>query len=143
MRKREIGDYLFGNLIWDNELDWWTGNAEINSGQLVDIAIEMADDNYNQISESVRTNFIQIREQETYFRLASASVLLDVYNNIWKEGECIDGEAFIKRIHLESIVFHCDGRISLYYNDGDLFGGHSILVSLSDRGNFIDAVIAG
>jgi hypothetical protein len=44
---------------------------------------------------------------------------------------------------LESIVIYPSGGAEIYYGDGDLFWGHTILVGLTEDLSFRDATIAG
>ncbi|MCU0542188.1 MAG: DUF2262 domain-containing protein [Oscillatoriaceae cyanobacterium Prado104] len=40
---------------------------------------------------------------------------------------------------LESIAISPDGNLQFYYNDGDLFWGHCIAVTMDSSDRFIDA----
>mgnify|MGYP000913203637 FL=1 len=57
--------------------------------------------------------------------------LLDVKNSSWLEENELDltENEFRKRLTLESITVMDLGDIEFWFNDGDLFWGHSILVS--------------
>jgi len=50
---------------------------------------------------------------------------------------------FAKRMTLESISINTDGPVSLYYQDGDLFWGHTIVVRMGADHAFKDADVAG
>jgi hypothetical protein len=77
--------------------------------------------------------------------LYTASQLLELKNETWlKEDEVeLSINEFISRMSIESISFDEEGEISIWYTDGDLFWGHSILVSYNKEGQPIEASING
>jgi hypothetical protein len=48
-----------------------------------------------------------------------------------------------ERLELEACEIAADGQATLYFGDGGLFGGHSVVVYLDDQGGFVDAKLAG
>lgn len=50
-----------------------------------------------------------------------------------------DGDFF----SLSELAFRNDGSIEAYYDDGDIFWGHCIIVRMDKNGNIEDAEIAG
>jgi hypothetical protein len=66
-----------------------------------------------------------------------------LHNDTWNEGDEIDAATFKSRMSLESIVIYPSGGAEIYYGDGDLFWGHTILVGLTEDLSFRDATIAG
>ncbi len=71
--------------------------------------------------------------------------LLDLKNSTWlEEDEAeLDGDDFLKQISLETVSVDTEGFFEFWYDDGDLFGGHSIMVSGSIKGGLNDAGIHG
>ena len=71
--------------------------------------------------------------------------LLELKNDAWLEIEEkeVTAAEFLERIKLESICFYDDSSFDLYYDDGDLFAGHTITVSISADRTSRDATIAG
>ena len=85
-----------------------------------------------------------VQEHDLACRRFAAERLLDLYNSTWNTGRQITADAFIERMQLESASLHPDGGGgNLIYADGDLFWGHSIIVSFGSDRDFIDAEIAG
>ena len=66
-----------------------------------------------------------------------------MYNNTWSENEIINRDEFANRINIESIMIWSDGSSEIYYQDSNLFAGHSIVVNLDARGELEDVNIAG
>jgi hypothetical protein len=63
--------------------------------------------------------------------------LLDLKNGTWlEEDEAeLSAEEFLQRVTLESISIDSEGEFEFWFGDGDLFWGHSIMVSGAlDRG---------
>jgi len=52
-------------------------------------------------------------------------------------------ELFKQRITLESRSIASNGEVFLYYNDGDLFWGHCIVVTMDRENQLIAAEIKG
>lgn len=71
--------------------------------------------------------------------------LLDLKNDNWfEEGEKkLTPDDFLRRISLASVTVYSDGSFEFWYGDGDLFWGHSIMVSGSIEGGLDDAGIHG
>ena len=71
--------------------------------------------------------------------------MLDTAND-WlgdADEEPITAEQFADRITLSELAFRNDGSIEAYYDDGDIFWGHCIIVRMDKNGNIEDAEIAG
>ncbi|MGO4921379.1 DUF2262 domain-containing protein [Maribacter spongiicola] len=73
------------------------------------------------------------------------SELLKLKNEDWLEenAEPLSDKQFTKCLSLNSILFFHDGSSQLGFDDGNLFFGHSIMVSLSKDHKFIDAELYG
>ena len=71
--------------------------------------------------------------------------LLETKNEDWlEEGEKeVSEKDFMKRLTLEDINFFDDSSAELYFNDGDLFWGHSIVIDLSADYQLDDIKLAG
>lgn len=71
--------------------------------------------------------------------------LLDLKNDSWLEEDEAEltAEEFLQRVALESIAVSSNGSFEFWYNDGDLFWGHSIMVHGSLEGGLDDAGIHG
>lgn len=71
--------------------------------------------------------------------------LLDLKNGTWLEkGEKkLTANDFLRRISLSSVIVYSDGSFEFWYDDGDLFLGHSIMVSGSIKGGLDGAGLQG
>jgi hypothetical protein len=83
-----------------------------------------------------------IRRDEAGFRDYAAKKLLKLANE-WSEGEKVTKEDIVSRMRLQAIEFYNDLSIGLYYDDGDLFWGHTITVDIDKNGKCTRAEIQG
>lgn len=89
-------------------------------------------------------------EFEQKVRLAAADELLENAND-WAADGCEEGEepeeitreSFAERIELDSISIDADGEITLFYDDDDIFLGHSIVVTADASDKVSDATLMG
>ena len=74
-----------------------------------------------------------------------ASKLLSLKNETWLEEdeEPLTKERFAEIITLKSIAAYSDGSLTLYFDDNDIFWGHSIVVYVRKNHVLYDANIAG
>jgi hypothetical protein len=55
----------------------------------------------------------------------------------------VDTETFVSRLSPQSVAVGEDGRVQVFFGDGDLFWGHAIIVAMNDALEPTDAEIAG
>lgn len=87
-------------------------------------------------------NIIELDEK---LRRYASSELLDLAND-WLDDDdmgSITVDEFYECITMPSFTFNNDGSISVYYDDDDVFAGHTICVSTDSSGNPDCAEIAG
>ncbi len=147
MEPRTIHDDLLGALTWNGDLGWWEGRAEVSPGHplSLSLSVEEEDPDVEPAQEIAhgRRVLLFLREHEPEARLVAAEELLEIYNAEWNEGEPLDEEEFMERLTLDDIGILSDGSAELLYQDGGLFAGHTVLVTVGADGNFADADIAG
>lgn len=133
---------MLDTLVFNKQLNQFEQNIDILNKK-VEIGIDS--DNETSAKEVgikivnwVTENFIYINEQ-------IAEKLIKLKNENWlEEGEDeITQEAFVKQINLDSIQVYPDKEFELYYSDGDIFWGHSIVVDIDDQFIIQDINIAG
>ena len=143
--RKDIRDAVFGNLKWDKELSWWGTKLELPPKNKIEVFITPANDDtdIDKLLETSKRGFLAIKKDEKRLREGAAAKLLKLHNESWNEGEPITKEQFMSKMRLESLGFYIGGIAEAYYNDGDLFWGHSISVSISKSGKITDAGIEG
>ncbi len=77
-------------------------------------------------------------------RRFAASKLLSLYNDTWRDDDhgVLDAAGFAGRLTNPSLMVYEDGITLVYFEDGDMFGGHYIEVATQD-GEPTVAEIAG
>ena len=99
-----------------------------------------------------------VQQHDRCARDVAALELLETYNDNWREYQEIEAdgaavdvsnpelstEEFVQRLGLEAISIWGENRCELFYNDGGLFWGHSVVVTTRDAGaTWIDAQLFG
>lgn len=127
----EIADPILGKLSLNRAVGWFEGKANWLKHP---IDISLIVDKKDDVSESLQTAKALLGEMKRWADQANsyaADMLLENKNDNWlDEGESpVTREEFIGRMRLESITTYPEGEFELWHNDGELFWGHSILVS--------------
>ncbi|MBW4618837.1 MAG: DUF2262 domain-containing protein [Cyanosarcina radialis HA8281-LM2] len=135
-----------GYFIWDDEYDWWSCEIEIFPGQIVGLSVDPEEP--EEIEESVvfelaSRTLALIRASEINLRDRAAERLLETHNTSWNRDAPIDRQEFIDRMTLEDITIYANGRANLSYDDGDLFGGHAIVINIDPNGSFENVSLFG
>lgn len=75
----------------------------------------------------------------------AAEQLLELKNDSWLDDdeEEISRDQFTDRLKLTSITIEGDRSCAFWFDDGDLFWGHWICVTLDPEGKFVDAEMMG
>ncbi len=135
-------DSVLGNFTLDRKLNWYTGNIMWNGKS---VTLDLSVDDSESIEQSLQVAKALFEDQVTWNNRIcdyAASKLLQLKNEYWLGDEDDEEEQedevtlnqFKARISIETISIDTDGEFEFWYNDGDLFWGHSILVS----GNLTD-----
>lgn len=139
----EITDPVMGHLVHDGH--YYNGTCthgqiqfefSIGTYQVADVPsrLEKARDIHGSIASL-------IQQAAAY----AAHKLLALKNDSWEEedGRVISQEEFEERLIISSVTLDHSGRLVMYFDDGDLFFGHDILVTKSIDGEFDRASIQG
>jgi hypothetical protein len=98
--------------------------------------------------ETAHTLFNEQNEWARKIRTYAAEELVELANDWLQEDDEaevdeITKEMFINSIKVTSISVDPDGEFTIYFSDGDMFGGHCIIVDGNISGVFNGAEIAG
>ncbi len=143
IESQTINDETLGQLVWDEQVKWWEGQREITPGLTIPVSVSPNDVALETVLAQAGRMFLRVQQSEASLRQSASEVLLELCNEEWNEEEPISGEDFIGRMTPKELAIESDGSATLYYHDGNLFWGHSILVEIDDMGVFQDAGIAG
>lgn len=143
IKNKPLLDPILGKLKFNKDTEWWEGTLHWNSTQ---ICIQLSATDANDLQkaiESGRTIFENIENFERLAKEFAAEKLLDLRNDNWLEEDQDETspEEFKSKISLDSIYVDSKGLFSFYFDDGDLFWGHSIETEGSISDGFSDASI--
>jgi hypothetical protein len=128
-----ISTEQFGELTLDSAFDWFEGSANWN-GTTIRLVFPVDEETLDDKAlESAQALWVdQVKWKQSIESFATEG-LLGIKNDAWiEEDEAeVTAEEFVSRITLEMISVASEGDFEFWYNDGDLFFGHSIVV----RGN--------
>jgi len=143
MDQQEINDDVLGRLVWDRRYEWWSGEVALSPEHAVGISVETESDDDASVLPKARRTYQRIKSELDKLLRAAATELLVACNESRNAGEAIDAEAFITRMTLSDITFYADGSAELYFDDGGMFDGNSIVVSVTADGDMDEASVAG
>ncbi len=138
-------DGVFGIFTFDRGLNWYRANVNwIEDSINLNLSIESNDD----LNAALQTAHVLWNDKVMWNNLIrdyAVRELLSLKNESWLEEDEIEvtGEQFKDRMSLESITIYSDGSFEFWHDDGDLFWGHSILISGSLSKGLTDADIPG
>ena len=133
-----------GRMTWADNYDWWLTQLEIMPGLVIDAYVTPVEGQSDMEAITVLQEFTRwLRLNEQSAREFAAAQLLGNYNDNWNDDAPITPEAFVKLLRLESVGVDPGQGAELFCEDGNLFGGHCIIVSVNENREFVDADIAG
>ena len=132
----------------DRSMSWFEGEIEL--GGFVITAFLETDEENGETADDALQVFLKTAENFEEFDKKNKEFAADnlLENAIeWQESaegehEELTKEKFMELMEISEMTFSPSGDITLYYNDGDMFWGHSIEITIED-GTYSDANIAG
>jgi hypothetical protein len=138
-------DPRFGTFTLNRSLNWFSAEL-LWAGQQVRLNLSM-DDCDSIVQPLALAAKLWNSEAEWNTKIIDYAVenLLPLKNDVWLEEDEVElsAEDFKNRMSLEAITIYPLGSFEFWYDDGDLFWGHSIMVSGSLAGGLADAGIHG
>ena len=132
-----------GDFLLNRQYKWYEMKTP-DCGFTLD-ADEGSDETCEAALAAYKKHEMNMPELDRQLRAYAAGHMLDTAND-WlgdaDEGP-ITAEQFADRITLSELAFRNDGSIEAYYDDGDIFWGHCIIVRMDKNGVVKDAEIAG
>jgi hypothetical protein len=113
-------------------------------GREVQVVIETGEGLTPAALAQARRLFKAANDFAQHARRQASESLCELRNDTWAgEDPPLSAAAVALRLSLEACEIDADGVASLYFADGGLFGGHSVVVYLDAAGHFVDAKLAG
>ena len=113
-------------------------------GKELGVSIILENEGETEKVEQLMNTFIS--EIDTYLPKAKECIVnefLDLYNDNWRFGDDEDNpdkpeltkEEFMEALHLQSLLFFSE-EVKVFFDDNDMFFGHSLIASDFDGENF-------
>lgn len=135
-------DKILGTFSFDRSVNWYIATVIWNDEA---IKLNLSIDNATELDATLQVAHSLWRDQVTWKqRIVDYAVheLLSLKNESWLDEDELEvtNEQFKNRMKLDSITVYSDGSFEFWHDDGDLFWGHSILISgsLTDGPTFSD-----
>ena len=129
----------------------YDGTVVINGEELrVDIILEDEGDT-EKIEQQMNTFISEIDTLSQKAKECIANEFLDLYNDNWRFGNDDEAdpdkpeltkEEFMEALSLRSLLFYSED-VEVFFDDNDMFLGHSLIASDFDGENFNDAQMFG
>lgn len=134
---------VLGELSYDASLEWWESEVRFGGVDAVKLHVDGGSDAPNEVFD--RAADLLARVDADRLRAYAASALYELYDTTWRsdEGPDVDEVGFAALLSPESFGVRADGSVSVFFEDGDLFWGHVVIVSLDEQLVPIDAEMAG
>jgi len=135
----------FGAFVLDRRLDHYDGNAQWCG---VEVRLSLCCSDLSNPTVALSAAESLFRAQADWGKRAkdfAADRLLELKNESWlgEDEQALSREEFISRMTIKDISVDESGDFDLWHDDGDLFWGHSILVSGNLAAGLADAGIHG
>lgn len=139
-----------GSFVLDREFSWFEGIVNWN-GVEANAYLETDEEDGDTAEQAVKVlNRVidAIVDNDTKYREFAAKELTELAHEWMDESEETDAEeitkeVFARRMEISEITVSPEGRLSLFYNDDDMFWGHAIEVVVEPNGEIVSAHIAG
>ena len=141
----------YGDFELDRSMEWFSVETKL-AGHEVSISLETDEDSDETAEGALKTFNIIASDFEGFdvkCKEYSAEELLELANDWLADDDSEDKpdeitkEMFIERMEISELTISPDGCITAYYDDGDLFWGHSIEVEIESDGSCSSADIVG
>ena len=143
-----IIDVCGTEFVLNRNLNWFEGTFSILGGSCnVYLCLDRnSKKNAKKASARFETLLQQIQDLDIKFKDYCAQHMLDSANE-WKENEGdpdITSDMFKEKMGSPNeMVVHNNGKVEVLYNDGFMFGGHAIQISINEDNEIKDCEIVG
>ncbi|WP_051506897.1 DUF2262 domain-containing protein [Saccharibacillus sacchari] len=134
-----------GTLVFESEYQWFGGETHLED-RAVTLNLESAErERALELVPALQKLTEELASLDLAARRYAAEQLLEVKNDSWldENEEELTEDDFAGRMTLESLTLDEDEEMTLWYEDGDLFWGHSICVRRSADGEWMSAEMMG
>ena len=140
----DLQDEVFGALKWNERFSRYESETPEPNAECLRIKVTIKDEDTTTALRRARAMHDTIRQREPEYREAAREKLLDLHDDNDEDGDTLDAEAFLTRLHAASLHIHVPGGSRIYYGGGGGFlEGHQIVVVLAEDCNIRSVTIEG
>ena len=149
MKPIHYEDEVFGSFVLDQRVKFF--EKEIIWANQAGMLYFDWDEDEQQMRSALQTAYVLFSDQERWneqIRAYAAEQLVELANDWLQDNDEpqyaeITPGLFVKLMELDSISVYPNGDFELFFRDGDMFWGHSIIVDGNINGSLNSAEIAG
>ncbi len=146
MKPGSIVHKAFGRADWNEEHRWYSGQYQLRDGRVIRLVIEpFADlvpgqepgqlEDPSGLASAVAERLDNLSNGVEEVKAFAAGELLTTFNEgDWCEGSPIDAALFADKLTLTDVTIDRDLTAQMFFDDGDLFWGHTIIVTVDEEG---------
>lgn len=138
-----ITDPDLGPLRWEDTFSWWAGALDTRGGGSADLYLSITQQPSPDALKRAAGTVSRFHATEAALRHAATAELLEIFNSEWNDGSPLDATSFMAHMKLEAMTVYEDGAAEIYYADGGLFDGHTILIRIGPDGDFREVALGG
>jgi hypothetical protein len=145
MTEQNIYDDLLGKLENRPDTDSWEGEWKVNGDLIVDVMVCAETDIKTEL-KTAKDFLLKFIEKEPQTREHLSKSLIKLCNEDWNSEKPLTEKEFAERISLQSISIYFKDEVAdaeVFYNDDDIFGGHSISFFMKSSGEISEPNLAG
>lgn len=139
-------DPVLGTLTFNEDLNWYEGELSSTEHGIVRFSISLdAQQSVDAAIQEARALVPLVCNAIHAAKEFACGELLSVKNEGWlEEGEpAVSKVEFLARLSIDSVGAYADRECEVFFKDGDLFWGHTVLLSWNTTRGFYSVDIAG
>jgi hypothetical protein len=145
MTEQNIYDDLLGKLENRPDTDSWEGEWKVNEDLIVGVMVCAETDIKTEL-KTAKDFLLKFIENELQTREHISKSLIKLCNEDWNAEKPLTEKEFAERISLQSISIYFKDEVAdaeVFYNDDDIFWGHSISFFMKSNGEISEPNLAG
>lgn len=139
----KIYDSILGEVETENNSKEWLSKWNLRTNQPVDVEIRF-DEGRETLPGSIKQLLELLKNDDEKIRQKIADEMINLCNEDWNPDNTISEDVFAKSIKLTGITISARNNLcELFYDDANIFAGHTISVFTDFAGNISEPSLAG
>lgn len=139
----KIYDSILGEVETENNFKDWLSNWNLRTDQPVDVVIRFGE-KQKTLPNLIKQFLEMLKKDDEKIRRKIADEMITLCNEDWNPDNRITEDVFANSIKLTGITISARrNRSELFYDDANIFAGHTITVFTDFDGNISEPSLAG